>query len=192
MSTRFSLGQTRTRCCVGLLLAVACGDDRARTESRSTSQADDPAVLVMDSLGVGPFRLCTSLDSLRAAYGPMRDTVYVGEDGEASWPVKALRLAESGELTFEGNLDDSSRVSTIRTTSAFVVTPAGNRVGDSVTHLVAKSDSLLVELPEGMVRGGCDMRTNAVTGQVRGLVVTTVLRDVSPRRPFSTPLRCPT
>ena len=93
--------------------------------------------------------MCDPLSRVDSAFGRVRDSVIVGEDGETGWHSKVVVLAPGEWILFESSWVDSLRVWRASTNSPRFRTRRQLRVGRSIGDVLATRDSLEFQYPEG-------------------------------------------
>ena len=145
-----------------VLVVTACAghdEDRRRFEgaemarpsvdSASAPKAAAAMDLLLSEAGLGPARMCASLDQAAAALGPVRDSAFVGESDDVRWPGKLVRLPDGHDVVLEASWVDSARLWRISTTSPRALTRSGVRVGTALADIPSASGPLEVKIPEG-------------------------------------------
>lgn len=103
--------------------------------------------------GLGPVRLCASLDTVASVFSGVRDTLF--DYLEDSWPARIANL-DGGLAVFEASWADRGRIWTISVSSPAVRTPKGYRVGQTIRTLFEAGEELSVHEPEGQLLLGVD------------------------------------
>jgi len=122
-----------------------------RSQVPPEGQSQSPS-FVLTKDGLGPVRFCALLDTVNAVFKSVRDTTFVCEDGQCSWPGKIVHISgspDSGSIIFEASWADRVRLSGVRVTTALVRTRKGYGPGTMLRALIAAGESLSIELPEG-------------------------------------------
>ncbi len=144
-------------CCVAM---IGCGTSQVRGTDGEPPGARPPvqdahagqtARLQLSPAGVGSVATCSDLKNVNKAFSDADDTLFGSAGSDQAWPGKTVLLPDSGRLVFETSWPDSTRIATVRTTSALVTTPRGYSVGMHLRQLHQAGESLHVELPEGAV-----------------------------------------
>jgi len=110
-----------------------------------------PIGWVLSREGLGPIQFCTPLDSVASVFPSVQDTTFRSEGDRGRWPAKVVHLPDSETIVFESAWNDTLRLSTIRATSRSVKTKKGYGPGTTFGTLIAAGESLLVEVPEGVL-----------------------------------------
>ena len=96
-------------------------------------------------------RLCDSLAAISRLFPAARDTNFLGEDGETSWPGKIIRHADGSRLLFEASWVDHRRIWRLSTTGSAYRTRSGLHVGSTIADVVHTGQRLRFEYPEGIL-----------------------------------------
>jgi hypothetical protein len=110
----------------------------------AVSQADS----TISVRGIGGFRLCQPMSTVRPRFPLARDTIIESEG--AKWPAKVVPAGD-GQILFEASWIDTTHVWRIGTNSARYPTPHGYRVGMTLGDVRARGEKLRFSYAEGYI-----------------------------------------